>query len=149
MITTLNIKLFIKHIQKLNHKTLELSDFEQFLDRNPRCNQCFAKKKCMCSMFLRLVDILQKEEPRLITEDIMLVKHVFIEVMKKNMKSSLEIIVHSGAKGYILELNPKSTKHLKLGKELKQNIPERYSVNNNIKVGKTKKGMFVCHFFWT
>ena len=29
MITTVNLKLFIKHIQKINHKTLEIGDFKQ------------------------------------------------------------------------------------------------------------------------
>jgi len=150
MITTVNLKLFIKHIQKLNHKTLEIGDFKQFVDRNPRCKLCFAKKKCMCSMFLRLVEILQNEEPRFISEDIMLVKHVFIEVMNKKMDSSLEIIIHKGAKGYILELNPNKTSSssLKLGKKLHKNLPEKYAKNTNIKVGKTNKGMFICHFFW-
>lgn len=150
MITTLNVRLFIKHIQKVNHKTLEISNFEQFIDRNPRCKLCFAKKKCMCSMFLRLVDILQSEESRFISEDVMLIKHIFTEVMKKNMKSSLEIIIHSGTKGYIIELNPNkiSSKFLKLGNKLKKDLPEKYSVQSNIKVGKTKKGMFICHFFW-
>lgn len=150
MYSTLGMKGFLSHIQKMNHKIFDVSNFSQFIDKNPRCQLCFAKKKCMCSMFVHLITQFRNLEPRFDQDDIMILRYIFVSILKKNLNSGIEMILHSGAKGYIIEFNPSITQNIKMKitKELKQLLPENYGKNKNIKVGKTKRGFYVCHFFW-